>query len=60
MSNTISVEYTQEDVNSLVALIDAGVKALGLQGAKAAAHHFDKLEQAAKSQQAVETEEGHA
>lgn len=58
--NTITVEYTQDDVNTLVALIDAGVKALGLQGAKAAAHHLSKLEEAAAAVSAVETEEGHA
>lgn len=58
--NTITVEYTQDDVNTLVALIDAGVKALGLQGAKAAAHHLSKLEDAADAAKATETEEGHA
>jgi len=59
--NTITVTYTQEDVNSLVALIDAGVKAVGLQGAKAAAYHLAKLEEAAAANApASETEEGHA
>ena len=46
MSNTISVDLNQDELNALVSLIDAGVKATGLNGAKIAVIVMGKLEEA--------------
>ena len=46
MEKTIKVEYSQEEINTLVSLMDAGVKATGLSSVKGAAHLFAKLEAA--------------
>jgi hypothetical protein len=51
----ITLTLTNEEANSLGALLDAAVKATGLQGAKAAVVLFEKLEAAAKAAQTVET-----
>lgn len=40
------VTFTQEDLNAIAALLDAAVKATGIQGAKAAMPLVAKLEQA--------------
>ena len=42
----ITLTLNQEEVNSLGALLDAAVKATGIQGAKAAVPLFAKLEAA--------------
>ncbi len=42
----VNVTFTQDELNSLAALLDAAVKATGLQGARAAIPLIDKLEQA--------------
>ena len=42
----ITIELTQDELNSLGALLDAAVKATGIQGAKAAVPLFAKLEAA--------------
>jgi hypothetical protein len=42
----ITLTLNQEEVNSLVALLDVAVKASGIQGAKAAVPLYAKLEQA--------------
>ena len=42
----ITVTFSQEDLNALAALLDAAVKATGMQGAKAAVPLYAKLEQA--------------
>ena len=42
----LTVTFTQEELNALAALLDAAVKATGLQGAKAAVPLFEKLEKA--------------
>ena len=44
--NSITVTLTQDDLNVLSALIDAGVKATGLSSVKAAAALLVKLEAA--------------
>lgn len=44
--NTVTVTLTQDDLNVLSALIDAGVKATGLSSVKAAAALLSKLEAA--------------
>jgi len=44
----ITLNLTNEEANALGALLDAAVKATGIQGAKAAVVLFEKLEQAAK------------
>ncbi len=61
--NIVNVEFTQEDLNAISALLDAAVKATGIQGAKAALPIMAKLEDAvsaANQPKANETEEGHA
>jgi hypothetical protein len=42
----ITLTLTQDEVNALGALLDAAVKATGIQGAKAAVPLFAKLEAA--------------
>jgi hypothetical protein len=42
----LTVTFTQDDLNALSALLDAAVKATGIQGAKAALPIIAKLEQA--------------
>ena len=42
----LTVTFTQEELNSLGALLDVAVKASGLQGARAALPIIDKLEKA--------------
>lgn len=42
----ISIELNQQELDALVGLIDAGVKATGLQGVKVAAAILGKLEAA--------------
>lgn len=42
----ITVTFSQDDLNALAALLDAAVKATGMQGAKAAVPLFAKLEAA--------------
>lgn len=44
----ITLNLTKEEANALGALLDAAVKATGIQGAKAAVIIFDKLQQAAQ------------
>lgn len=61
--NTITIEFTQEDLNSLGQLLDIAVKASGIQGAKPALAILAKLEEAvaaANQPKATDTEEGHA
>lgn len=45
----IKLELTQEELNTLVSLLDAGVKAAGLQAVKAAAVLVGKIEDAANA-----------
>ena len=42
----LNVTFTQDELNSLGALLDVAVKASGLQGARAALPIIDKLEKA--------------
>lgn len=59
----INLTLTQEELNTLGALLDTAVKATGLQGAKAALPLLEKLEAAvAKANEpvTVENREGHA
>lgn len=53
----ITLNLTNEEANALGALLDAAVKATGIQSAKAAVILFEKLEQAAKAAQTVEPTE---
>jgi hypothetical protein len=46
MEPTVKIELNSGEVQSLGALLDAAVKATGLQGAKAAVPLFEKLEAA--------------
>ena len=55
----LTITFTQEDLNSLSALLDVAVKASGIQGARAALPIIDKLEKAvaqANAPQPVEQE----
>jgi hypothetical protein len=59
----VSVNFTQDELNTLGQLLDVAVKASGLQGAKPALAILEKLEAAvAKANEPVpvETKEGHA
>lgn len=61
--NSITIEFTQEDLNSLGALLDVAVKASGIQGAKPALAILAKLEEAvaaANQPKATDETEGHA
>ena len=42
----LTITFTQDELNSIAALLDAAVKATGIQGAKAALPIIAKLEQA--------------
>jgi hypothetical protein len=42
----LTVTFTQAELNTIAQLIDAAIKATGLQGARAALPIIDKLEQA--------------
>jgi predicted DNA-binding transcriptional regulator YafY len=57
----LTVTFTQEELNAIAALLDTAVKAIGIQGAKAALPIIAKLEQAVAEankpkDQSVETE----
>ncbi len=53
----ITIELTQEELQALAGLLDAGVKATGLQGVKQAASILTKLEAAvAAANETKETE----
>ena len=42
----ITVTFSQDDLNTLAALLDAAIKATGIQGAKAAVPIYAKIEAA--------------
>lgn len=46
MEPTVKIELNSNELQALGALLDAAVKALGIQGAKAAVPLYDKLEAA--------------
>lgn len=48
----ITIELNPQEFNALTELLDAGVKAVGLRAAPAAAHLLGKLETAAKEAEA--------
>lgn len=52
----IKIELSNDDLQSLVALIDAGVKAVGLQSVKTAAVVLAKLEMAVAEANAANKE----
>ena len=43
---TVKLEFTQEEIQALAGLLDAGVKAVGLRAVKDAASLLEKLETA--------------
>lgn len=47
---TIKIEFSQDELNALVALMDAGVKAVGLASVNNAAVLLQKLQAAAQAQ----------
>ena len=55
--NTVSVEFTQDDLNALAQILDVAVKATGLQGARSALAILAKLEAAVAVKK--QTEETH-
>lgn len=57
--NSVIVEFTQEDLNLLTALLDAAVKATGLQGAKPALAIMAKLESAIAAKARTDHEKTH-
>lgn len=61
--NTVTVTFSQDDLNALTSLIDAAVKAQGLQATRPALIIMSKLEaavQAANAPAPAETGEGAA
>ena len=46
MDKTINVEFNQDEINALAQLLDASVKATGLQGARIALPLLGKIEAA--------------
>ena len=59
----MNITLNNEEANVLINLIDVAVKAAGLQAAEAGLHFKNKIEAAAKAENApapVETEEGHS
>lgn len=57
----MNITLDQNEANVLVNLIDVAVKAAGLQAAEAGLHFKNKIEAAAKAENApVDTEEGHS
>ena len=46
----IKLEFTQEEIQALAGLLDAGVKAVGLRAVKDAASLLDKLESATQEE----------
>ena len=58
----VNITFSQDELNSLGALLDVAVKASGLQGAKPALAILAKLEEAVAAANApkAESEEGHA
>ena len=53
----ITVTFSQDDLNTLAALLDAAVKATGMQGAKAAVPLYAKLEAAVAEANAPKPQE---
>jgi len=47
----ITIEFTQEEIQALAGLLDAGVKAVGLRAVKDAATLLEKLETATQPQE---------
>ncbi len=56
MEPTVSIDFNSNELQALGALLDAAVKATGMQGAKAAVPIFDKLERAVAEANAPKTE----
>lgn len=56
MEPTISIELNSSELQALGALLDAAVKATGIQGAKAAVPLYEKLEKAVAEANAPKTE----
>ena len=55
--NTVTITLSQDEITALAGLLDAGVKATGLQGVKQAAAILTKLEAAVAEANAAETKE---
>ncbi len=60
MEPTINIELTASEVQALGALIDAAVKATGMQGAKVAMPIYAKLEAAVAEANAAKKDEDNA
>jgi len=55
--NTVTITLTQDELTALAGLLDAGIKATGLQGVKQAAAILTKLEEAVKAANETELKE---
>lgn len=55
--NTVTITLTQDELQALGALLDAAVKATGIQGAKAAVPLYAKLEAAVAEANAADQKE---
>lgn len=56
MEPTVSIDFNSSELQALGALLDAAVKATGMQGAKAAVPLFEKMEKAVAEANAPKTE----
>ena len=54
---TITITLSQDELTALAGLLDAGIKATGLQGVKQAAAILTKLEEAVKAANETEHKE---
>lgn len=54
MNPTVKLELSQEELQALAGLIDAGVKAMGLQAARPAAVLLGKMEEAVAAANAAQ------
>ena len=55
--NTVTITLSQDELTALAGLLDAGIKATGLQGVKQAAAILTKLEAAVAEANAAEPKE---
>ena len=55
--NTVTITFNSEELQALGALLDAAVKATGIQGAKAAVPLYAKLEEAVAAANAPKPQE---
>lgn len=56
MDKTVDLKLTANEINSLITLLDAGLRSIGLRGAREAAILIEKIEKAANEKVVPEGE----